>query len=849
MPETLTLDDKPVIEQLASEHPDTHEALKDLPPHIIEHVGSLALKLTHIDMHPVTVTEYQGKTYKKADYTKRILDADGDELGLEQSSIEAAKDGKEKLAQVLHASSATLALAHAVLVARGHTFESPPDESDDDKEKRQSQEKNDIAVAAYHIAAERAIELKRSGNQRALIEQLEALNAIAYLSGSKYGDKAIGTTYRHLVHEGLAEEMVTALQESIKIGTTSFDDRVSSPLSMQSSMLQIATGKKIDYDFTVTGELDIDKLTRIDGSSPMLEITAIITSPHITMPEETRKKILEKMSNWSSQPKLKAKLDELGSYADGADYYKIAELCEKEGYQDFFRTVLEADKPIELKNYADTLGLTLIDTIRILAPRSKEDFNVMSFDSEGARNLQEILGRYPELFKIIVEESKSRTPTGRYDLVLKATDELNAAGLTNESILRSIVSSDTNELGNFTAATIYAFEYGKKKGLSPEEFIEKMKHSESGENFYWKLAAVLKNSTSQESTKSKQEIEKNLDTALEEIMIESSINKSYRSMYEKVHYPASPDIVKTIRLDLETFPEIASQMLELGLDLETARAIFASWATFNALQKHGYNNESGFVTIEEMPTGDVMKSILSEQAQAIKNQIRAIKEYHAEYGEKELKDVISIFGIYNFNRHSPAGLHNQLERWNSGQIAETVVAESRSDWNSYTGKPVKFEDESEKIGAFYFEVNSPIELSRIAVRVGQRERQNGREPNVGRFIVHAHGNPTGLLLGVNNERLTINEYREAAQSRTKINGAETNNYRRHLGPNFRVILQSCSGAGETMGKNIAAVMAGDLDASVTGASDTITGLVIKADGTVEYESGYKKTAESITYDS
>ena len=57
MPETLTLDDKPVIEQLASEHPDTHEALKDLPPHIIEHVGSLALKLTHIDMHPVTVTE------------------------------------------------------------------------------------------------------------------------------------------------------------------------------------------------------------------------------------------------------------------------------------------------------------------------------------------------------------------------------------------------------------------------------------------------------------------------------------------------------------------------------------------------------------------------------------------------------------------------------------------------------------------------------------------------------------------------------------------------------------------------------------------------------------------------
>ena len=69
---------------------------------------------------------------------------------------------------------------------------------------------------------------------------------------------------------------------------------------------------------------------------------------------------------------------------------------------------------------------------------------------------------------------------------------------------------------------------------------------------------------------------------------------------------------------------------------------------------------------------------------------------------------------------------------------------------------------------FYFEANSGTATARIAVNVGQRERSLGREPDVSRFIVHAHGNSRGMIMGVNDERINISGYLDAVEKVQKL---------------------------------------------------------------------------------
>jgi hypothetical protein len=331
-------------------------------------------------------------------------------------------------------------------------------------------------------------------------------------------------------------------------------------------------------------------------------------------------------------------------------------------------------------------------------------------------------------------------------------------------------------------------------------------------------------------------------------------------LYQKLHYPASPESIKKVKLSLESFPEIGEKLYALGLDKEQAKSIFESWATYNALLIHSYS-KSGFNAIDKIPNDHELNRIVDDQTWALTQQLKSIENYARDYGKEELGEIISAFGIYNFSRHKLKALHDQLERWKNGSKIETVVAEARADWNSFSDKLIKFEDESLEPGVFYFEVNTAVDLSRLAVRIGERERSFSREPDVRRFVVHAHGNPTKMLLGVNGEAIELQQYREAASGRgrlnriskeqsettgSKINERETNSYRRHLGPNFTVILQSCSTAGETHGKNIASTMAESHDIPVTGAKDTINSLIIKSDGSVEYNSVTGKV-ESATY--
>lgn len=95
-----------------------HEPLTELLPHFVQHVGEVAIGLTHKDQHPQSTSEYDGGTYVQVDFSRRILDDESPEVEFADKEIQAARSGEAKLAELLHNSSTLLALAHAKLGAK-----------------------------------------------------------------------------------------------------------------------------------------------------------------------------------------------------------------------------------------------------------------------------------------------------------------------------------------------------------------------------------------------------------------------------------------------------------------------------------------------------------------------------------------------------------------------------------------------------------------------------------------------------------------------------------------------------------------------------------------------------------
>jgi hypothetical protein len=264
-----------------------------------------------------------------------------------------------------------------------------------------------------------------------------------------------------------------------------------------------------------------------------------------------------------------------------------------------------------------------------------------------------------------------------------------------------------------------------------------------------------------------------------------------------------------------------------------------SWATYSEFRQQYYSNEHGFQLPTEALDPKTIEQISFRQADNMELMIEAFEGFVDEYGLEMTTEVIDTFGIYNFSRHNPAKLAEQLSQWKAGARVETVVAEARSDWNSYNGGKTAFDPEV-GTGVFYFEAGSGKAAARIAVQVGRHEREQGRDPDVKRFILHAHANEELLVMGPNRatDSISLEGYLAAARGAKKINTREVNDFRRHLGPNFEVILQGCSTAAEPLfGKNITETMHERHDTKVSGATLTISTAKIRADGTVEFTSG------------
>ena len=320
---------------------------------------------------------------------------------------------------------------------------------------------------------------------------------------------------------------------------------------------------------------------------------------------------------------------------------------------------------------------------------------------------------------------------------------------------------------------------------------------------------------------------------LEEVVMKDQTMSAYLAAYSKIQYPLEKG--HYARAEIGSMPLLQKKMTELGLSPELVKDIFDSWRTYdefiiNANEEFSHSGEH----MQEPPNEAILNLIAKKQAEAISTQFESLKSFANTYGLETMQQVIANFGIYNFSRHGAEKLANQNERWIAGEKVRSVVAEARSDWNAISGKEPIFE-ELQGEGVFYFEANSGLQLAQLAVEIGRRERANGREPDITNFIIHAHGSPDGMVMGVNGEEINTRLYREAAAKNGRIGATERNDYSKHLGENFEIILQSCSTAGDNGDEeNIAGLMSKAHDTRVLASPVTISFIKIQNDGAVKF---------------
>lgn len=279
---------------------------------------------------------------------------------------------------------------------------------------------------------------------------------------------------------------------------------------------------------------------------------------------------------------------------------------------------------------------------------------------------------------------------------------------------------------------------------------------------------------------------------------------------------------------LDGLPRLQQRINSLGLGDDLAYSMFDSWSTYDEATRaliNGYarplkNNFGGDGALEE---------IAKNQAQAYTRNIDKMEEFAASYGKDKLIGVIETFGIYNFARHEPAKLAEQVRAWQDGEPIKSVIVDPRSDWNSFDKSNCNFEGGFAD-GVFHFEANSGVDIARIAVNVGNHERSNGREPAIRFFIVHAHGSPGGMELGTTGEGIRTGDYADIKP------GNKANDYKKHLGQGFELVLLSCSTAGPVAGgMNIAETMSKHHDVTVHACNTVTTGLSISSEGSIDFQ--------------
>lgn len=300
---------------------------------------------------------------------------------------------------------------------------------------------------------------------------------------------------------------------------------------------------------------------------------------------------------------------------------------------------------------------------------------------------------------------------------------------------------------------------------------------------------------------------------------------------------------------LRRAPGMAHIFQTIGIPEPMARQLYSAWNTYSAQEvaasvvrdqrrlRPGHDIPSAELTDEQWQIG------INSKVSRMTGKLDALRDYVREYGLEETLLLHDTFHIRNFSRLKPETLHRQLERWKAGVSIKNLVATSTADYQDGLEGTVKdvFKVLPEE-ETFWFEFNDKRELAGTMVTAGKFERQHGREPDVANVIIAGHGNPESIEAGPH-EKLRVSDYVQAAHGRANIglignkankHDVQINDYHRHLGSNYRVILAACNVASvSSEGQNITNTLSRDHRATTVGAPGLVLGIVeITPDGVV-----------------
>lgn len=320
-----------------------------------------------------------------------------------------------------------------------------------------------------------------------------------------------------------------------------------------------------------------------------------------------------------------------------------------------------------------------------------------------------------------------------------------------------------------------------------------------------------------------------------------------RREFSTTYFKAVTDAIPRLYDEDFEYPSVhlndsTRQMLQsLGLQESEIADFEQNWCDFDAFNAHVYTIDSKGQALD-FPI-DVVDKIVDRQTDVIFSQLKSLVIYIERFGVEEMRYIAEVFGIYNFIRYDPEKLHQQWLDWNSGEKpVENIVISAQHDWNgAFLNHFQSNIEEGLQDSPYYFEASSQAELGRIAVALGDRERRHHRDPESGNFVEHivvaGHATPDIIVLGnEEGDTLTVDHHVQAARGREQLRGSRNNDYRRHLGSNYDVILIGCSAGGSPKHEhNIATALSDEHDTLVHASPFPVTSsFTISREGTVEF---------------
>jgi len=803
-----------------SEHTGIAEEL--LQQHISGITGRFAVGLSHANRLPNAEVQDGYRTAYVLDSSMSGVITNPGEIGQEFSSeaIEAARRGDEEVARLLETSSGVMDQVSSKLVAEGFG-DADKLETEYAMMGREYYERSFIFDAAYEVAIQSAVNGKKNGDTEAAVNLMAALMLIRQNDDYRISLRP----FRQAVIANLGDELREAAQRMAKVGvlhassrgTSSFRPIVPHTESLK-LLLSLATGKELNDDWSEKGNLDMDADFISDWEMTARSFADYGPDADIELESEDFANFLAVAQSWPLDV-VKSRLGRYleHEYADGrgmtntlldyldsvvtsdehdpvSDIYKI---CEKIlGGRDA-RYVLRADNlkdslrfenPERACELTQSLQVDVSDLVRMFVHKGPEtDEQPIVLDDHRLKIFMQIREQMPEIFEKLTHKSKEYFFKLDPHNIIEGARVLEQLGLRKTPLKRALLETGGGQafLEDCRRFVIYA----KGHYLDPADA--------AGVIIDWHV-----------------EIDFGETLHLTERF---EIFDSFRESFA--------------RLELGDCPETEKSLKHLGIPDDIASDMFASWATFDAYSKKFYSN--GKWNYPEGTIDDrVRDSIGRKQADTIVRQLQAVGNMVQQYGLEDTLDMIRIFGIYNFSRYQPDELKVQLDDWRNGIPVQNVIVKARSDWNSAVSSHA--DGESDLTHLVYFEAGSASAVARIAVKIGRHAREHGYKPEINNFIIHAHGSPSGMIMGVD-EMLDVELYGDPDPI---LRRARANSYRRHLGENFRVILWACSTAGRMEGnqsyENIAHAISERHDVQVIAKDVPILMLTLYPDGRVEF---------------